>query len=82
MRKFYVITHSQPEYDWNDNRIDKGLLLHLATVKADTKRKAMNRVKKDFPGLKFGGMFGAFVLTENDWNDMPVRKRHQLYINI
>jgi len=40
------------------------------TVKAETRRKAMNRAKKFDPTLKFSGMFGARIYTEARWNEL------------
>mgnify|MGYP003150740706 FL=1 len=38
------------------------------TVKADSRRKAMNKAKKIDPRLSFSGMFGDQLWSDAEWN--------------
>ena len=38
------------------------------SVKAESRRKAMNKAKKIDPRLRFSGMFGDQLWTDAEWN--------------
>jgi hypothetical protein len=67
-----MVSDNTAEYGFGDyaDRVTYMLMV----VEAETERKAQNAAKKLFPRLRFGGQFGARVITEN-YEHIDVYKR-------
>tara|TARA_R110000787_G_scaffold141939_1_gene255510 strand:- start:156 stop:473 length:318 start_codon:yes stop_codon:yes gene_type:complete len=66
----FIITNTQ---NYNENTAEYGFgdypaqITYIVTVvNADTRRKAQNVAKKEFPNLSFGGQFGNGIYKTDD----------------
>ena len=66
----FIITNTQ---NYNENTAEYGFgdypaqITYIVTVvNADTRRKAQNVAKKEFPNLSFGGQFGNLIHQKDD----------------
>ena len=56
-------SENTPEYGFGD--YPEQINFIITVVEADTRRKAQNAAKKQFPNLRFGGQFGPRIFSSD-----------------